>query len=179
MTHSDPHGSEWLKLCKSCGLLDKTFYSLLETSQLVGCARTTVARWVKVGYLDTRRWGPRRVRVTATSIRNALHMPSPPTTDAVDLHVGKPPTTDAVDLHVGNPPTTDAVNLHVGPGSRTDAVDLHVGHSPTTDAVDLHPPPCRPPAHFSGDPPGCEANQLVGREKNSQKKISRKKFKKP
>ncbi len=139
MTHKPPYVSEWSKLCTSCGLPNKPFYSTQETSQLVGCARSTVLRWVKVGTLDGRRWGPRRVSITATSIRNALQLPHP-----------VPPA------HPDPPP------------GRTDAAGLR------TDAVDLHGPPCRPPAHFSGDPPAGHANQLVGIEKNLEKTSKKK-----
>ena len=77
MTHYDPYVSEWINLCRSCGLKDKPFYTLAETSQLVGCARSTVNRWVKRGYLEARPWGPRRVKVTAASIRQQLKLDQP------------------------------------------------------------------------------------------------------
>ena len=77
MTHNDPYVSEWINLCRSCGLKDKPFYTLAETSQLVGCARSTVNRWVKRGYLEARPWGPRRVKVTAASIRQQLKLDQP------------------------------------------------------------------------------------------------------
>ena len=89
MSDIDPNDTIWIDLCRSRGLLDKPFYTVAETNQLVERARSTVNRWIKAGHLDSRPWGPGGIVVTRRSIRALLGLTSTTSTGSTGSTSGK------------------------------------------------------------------------------------------
>ncbi len=59
----------WLSLCTAAEVKDKPYYSIQETAQLISCSKSTVLRYSRDGWLESKTLGPRKRLITAESIK--------------------------------------------------------------------------------------------------------------
>ena len=59
----------WGQHCSSHGVADKPYYSIRETTLLLDCSRSTVSRYCRSGWLQSKPLGPRKRVIPAESIK--------------------------------------------------------------------------------------------------------------